>query len=72
MAGSQAPSSRGETFAAVPRLAYRPSTMEGGEQLPLALLEVESVRETGTLDLLASPITIEGFAMVEQGTQWEL
>jgi type III restriction enzyme len=69
VAGAEAPSSRGEVFAPVPRLAYRPA---GGEQLPLALLEVESVRETVALNLLAAPIYIEGFAIVEQGTQWEL
>lgn len=28
--------------------------------------------ETVALNLLASPIAIDGFAMVEQGTQWEL
>jgi type III restriction enzyme len=75
VAGAQAPASRGETFAAVPRLAYRPaagSGSGGGEQLPLALLEVESVRETVALNLLAAPIAIEGFTMVEQGTLWEL
>jgi type III restriction enzyme len=72
VAGSQAPASRGETFAPVPRLAYRAGPSQGSEQLPLALLEVESVRETVALDLLSAPITIEGFSMVEQGTQWEL
>lgn len=69
VAGAEAPASRGEAFAAVPRLAYRPV---GAEQLPLALLEVESVRETVALNLLAAPISLEGFAMVEQGTQWDL
>ena len=72
VAGSQAPASRGETFAAVPRLAYRTGSVQGAEQLPLALLEVESVRETVALNLLAAPITIEGFSMVEQGSLWEL
>jgi type III restriction enzyme len=38
----------------------------------LALLEVEAVRETVELNLLAAPIQIEGFAMVEQGTLWEV
>lgn len=74
VAGAQAPTSRGEAFAAVPRLAYRAAAARGlpGEQLPLALLEVESVRETVVLNLLAAPIAIDGFTMVEQGTQWEL
>jgi len=71
VAGAQAPASRGEAFAAVPRLAYR-VTGDSGEQQPLALLEVESVRETVALNLLAAPIAIDGFTMVEQGTQWEL
>ena len=69
VAGAEAPCNRGEVFAPVPRLAFRPA---GGEQLPLALLEVESVRETVALNLLAAAISIDGFAMVEQGTQWEL
>jgi type III restriction enzyme len=72
VAGAEAPASRGEVFAPVPRLAFRPAAADGGEQLPLALLDVESVRETVTLDLLAMPLAIDGFAMVEQGTQWEL
>jgi len=71
VAGAQAPASRGEAFAAVPRLAYRVAGIPG-EQQPLALLEVESVRETVALNLLAAPIAIDGFTMVEQGTQWEL
>ena len=71
VAGAQAPASRGETFAPVPRLAYR-AAGDLGEQQPLALLEVESVRETVALNLLAAPIAIDGFSMVEQGTQWEL
>jgi type III restriction enzyme len=71
VAGAQAPASRGETFAPVPRLAYR-AAGDLGQQQPLALLEVESVRETVALNLLAAPIAIDGFSMVEQGTQWEL
>lgn len=71
VAGAQAPASRGEAFAPVPRLAYRVAG-DLGEQQPLALLEVESVRETVALNLLAAPIAIDGFTMVEQGTQWEL
>jgi type III restriction enzyme len=70
--GALAPASRGEVFAPIPRLAYRPPADPGAEQLPLALLEVESVRETVGLDLLAEPIAIEGFTMVEQGTTWEV
>jgi type III restriction enzyme len=72
VAGLLAPSSRGELFSPLPRLAYRPPGATAGEQLPLALLEVESVRETVALDLLAAPIQIDGFSMVEQGTFWEV
>ena len=72
VAGAEAPASLGQTFAPVPRLAYRPASTDAVEQLPLALLEVESVRETVALNLLSTPIAIEGFSMVEQGTQWEL
>jgi type III restriction enzyme len=76
VAGSQAPANRGESFAPVPRLAFRAGSAQGAEQgagqLPLTLLEVESVRETVTLNLLSAPIAIEGFSMVEQGTQWNL
>lgn len=72
VAAVRAPASRGETFAAVPRLAYRPPAPEAGAQLPLALLEVECVRETVALNLLAAPIDIEGFSMVEQGTAWSV
>lgn len=72
VAGSQAPASRGESFALVPRLTFRAIGADPGKQLPLALLDVESVRETVVLNLLAAPIAIDGFSMVEQGTQWEL
>lgn len=69
VAGALAPASRGEVFAAVPRLAYRPP---GAEQLPLVLLEREAVLETVALNLLAEPVRLEGFQLVEQSTQWEL
>jgi len=72
VAGALAPASLGEVFAPVPRLGYRPHDTGNVEQLPLALLEVESVRETVALNLLAAPVAIEGFAMVEQGTLWEV
>lgn len=72
VAGALAPANRGVVFAPVPRLAYRPPAAADGEQLPLALLEAESVRETVALNLLAAPISIDGFTMVEQGTLWEV
>lgn len=73
VAGALAPASRGVAFAAVPRLAYRPSAADSADaQLPLALLDVEAVRETVALNLLAAPVAIDGFTMVEQGTKWEV
>jgi type III restriction enzyme len=69
VAGAAAPASRGEVFAPVPRLAYR---LAAGEQMQLALLEVESVRETVALNLLSAPIAIDGFTMVEQAARWDL
>ncbi|MBN8510776.1 MAG: type III restriction endonuclease subunit R, partial [Burkholderiales bacterium] len=67
VAGALAPSNRGEVFAAVPRLCWRPA----GEQAEL-LLEREAVLETVALNLLAEPMSLEGFAMAEQGTLWEV
>ena len=68
VAGAQAPSNRGEVFAAVPRLCYQPK----GAQGELQLLEREAVLETVALDLLSEPMSLEGFAMAEQGTLWEV
>ncbi len=68
VAASQAPSMRGAVFAGIPRLCYRLAADQG----ELMLLERESVLETVELDLLRDPISLEGFAMVEQGTLWEL
>ncbi|MCU0967027.1 MAG: type III restriction endonuclease subunit R, partial [Burkholderiaceae bacterium] len=68
VAGAMAPSNRGEVFAGVPRLCCR---LEGvqGELLPL---EREAVLEVVALNLLAEPMSLEGFAMAEQGTLWEV
>lgn len=66
--GALAPSNRGEVFAVVPRLAYRP----GGSQGELQLLERESVTEELDLNLLAEPVSLPGFHMAEQGTLWEV
>ncbi|PUE61681.1 hypothetical protein B9Z45_04735 [Limnohabitans sp. 2KL-17] len=66
--GALAPSNRGEVFAVVPRLAYRP----GGAQGELQLLERESVTEELDLNLLAEPVSLSGFHMAEQGTLWEV
>jgi type III restriction enzyme len=76
VAGALAPASRGEVFAAVPRLAYRlrnePDSGRPGVQQELALLEREAVLESVDLNLLAQPIQLQGFSMVEQGTLWEV
>lgn len=65
---AQAPVNRGETFAPVPRLAYRDPVQ--GE---LRLLEREAVLEDVALDLLAEPVRLDGFVLnVEQGVQWQL
>lgn len=66
--GALAPSNRGEVFAVVPRLAYRP----GGVQGVLQLLERESVTEELDLNLLAEPVALPGFHMAEQSAMWEV
>jgi type III restriction enzyme len=68
VAGAQAPSNRGDVFAGVPRLCWRPE----GAQGELQLLEREAVLETVALNLLAEPMSLEGFQMAEQGTLWEV
>ncbi len=69
VAGAQAPANRGVVFAPVPRLCYRPA---GDGQQALALLEREAVLESVELNLLAQPISLQGFTMAEQGTLWEV
>lgn len=66
--GALAPSNRGEVFAVVPRLAYRPLGAQGA----LQLLERESVTEELDLNLLAEPVSLPGFHMAEQSTLWEV
>ncbi len=68
VAGAQAPCNRGERFAPVPRLCYRLDGMQG----ELQLLEREAVTDEVDLNLLAEPVSLQGFAMVEQGTLWEV
>jgi type III restriction enzyme len=70
--GALAPSNRGEVFAVVPRLAYRPNIGIDGAQGELQLLERESVTEELDLNLLAEPVSLAGFHMAEQGTLWEV
>lgn len=68
VAGAQAPSNRSEHFAPVPRLCYWPA----GAQGELQLLEREAVTEEMVLNLLAEPVSLQGFSMVEQGSLWEV
>ena len=69
VAAAEAPAHRGATFAPVPRLARRVGT---GEQAELRLVEREDVLDHVGLDLLAEPVTLQGFVMVEQSGIWEL
>jgi type III restriction enzyme len=69
VAAALAPCHRGEVFAPVPRLAYKSSSAVQGE---LALLEREAVFEQVELNLLAEPVSLPGFAMVEQASLWEV
>ena len=66
-----APANRGEVFKALPRLCYR-LPAAGGQQGELALLEREAVFDEVALNLLAEPVSLPGFAMVEQATAWEV
>lgn len=67
VAAATAPVNRGERFAPLPRLAYRI-----GAQGELALLEREAVFEQVELNLLADPVALAGFAMVEQDAIWQV
>jgi type III restriction enzyme len=69
VAAAAAPAHRGAIFAPIPRLCYRRSH-DG--QHELLLLEREAVLETVEVNLLAEPITLEGFTMAEQGALWEV
>jgi type III restriction enzyme len=74
VAAQQAPAHRGVVFAPVPRLVFRRRAEGCGADFadPPDLLEREAVvGETG-LDLLASPVRLPGFELVEQPLQWEL
>lgn len=68
VAGALSPASRGVVFAALPRLCYRVP----GQQGELQLLERESVTEATDLNLLADPVSLPGFSMVEQATRWDV
>ena len=80
VAASLAPAHRGQTMPPVPRLCYRlPVTgadvaghaprVDQGE---LVLLEREALFEQVDLNLLAEPISLPGFHIVEQAAKWEV
>ncbi len=66
---AEAPAHRGAVFAPVPRLARR---VGAGEQTELRLVEREDVLDHVGLDLLAEPVLLPGFVMIEQADVWEL
>ena len=67
VAAQLAPSMRGIRFAAIPMLAYRADA-----QAPLLPLEREAVLESAALDLLAQPVALPGFQVVESDNAFEI
>jgi type III restriction enzyme len=67
VAAETAPSMRGISFAPVPPLGYRTSA-----QMPLFPLEREAVLESIDLNLLAQPISLPGFQVVESDNGFEI
>jgi type III restriction enzyme len=67
VAAQLAPSMRGVPFAPVPTLAYR--TDAQGDLLPL---ERDAVLEHAPLNLLAQPVVLPGFQVVEQDNAFEI
>jgi type III restriction enzyme len=67
VAAQAAPSMRGERFASIPTLGYRADA-----QSPLLPLEREAVLETAALDLLAQPVSLPGFQVVESDNAFEI
>lgn len=67
VAAQSAPSMRGVQFAPVPTLAYRMDP-----QAPLLPLEREAVLEGAALDLLAQPVALPGFQVVESDNAFEI
>ncbi len=66
-AAETAPSMRGMHFAPVPPLGYRYDA-----QAPLFPLEREAVLENVDLNLLAQPVSLPGFQVVEQDSAFEI
>ncbi len=67
VAAEMAPSMRGVHFAPVPPLGYRFNA-----QAPLFPLEREAVLESVDLNLLAQPVALPGFQVVEQDNAFEI
>jgi len=67
VAAEMAPSMRGIHFAPVPPLGYRYDA-----QAPLFPLEREAVLESVDLNLLAQPVALPGFQVVEQDNAFEI
>lgn len=67
VAAQGAPSMRGVHFAPIPPLGYRVSA-----DAPLLPLEREAVLESGPPNLLAQPISLPGFQVVESDNAFEI
>ena len=67
VAAETAPAMRGVPFAPVPPLGYRADA-----QAPLFPLEREAVLESVDLNLLAQPVSLPGFQVVEQDNTFEI
>lgn len=67
VAAETAPAMRGVQFAPVPTMGYR---TDG--QAPLFPLEREAVLENVELNLLAQPVSLSGFQVVEQDNAFEI
>ncbi|AJP48407.1 type III restriction enzyme, res subunit [Rugosibacter aromaticivorans] len=67
VAAETAPSMRGVPFAPVPPLGYRADA-----QAPLFPLEREAVLESVDLNLLAQPVSLPGFQVVESDNAFEI
>lgn len=65
VAAQLAPVSRGAVFAPVPRLCY-------SAQGELQLVEREAVLDAADVDLLADPVSLPGFQIVEQANAFEV
>ncbi len=67
VAAQTAPANRGATFGPVPPLGYRTDPAQA-----LLPLEREAVLEAAALDLLAQPVSLPGFQVVESDNAFEI